>query len=107
MFPPGEGGELGRRCSSVGRSGNDDRRRHQAIAQDDMKRILAFHIISQIGYMIMGLGLFTVVGVAAAVFYVIHHIVVKTALFLVAGLVDHRAGSSPPVLLADWFAALR
>jgi multicomponent Na+:H+ antiporter subunit D len=65
-----------------------------AIAQDDMKRILAFHIISQIGYMILGLGLFTVAGIAGAVFYVIHHIVVKTALFLVAGLVDRRAGSS-------------
>ena len=65
-----------------------------AIAQDDMKRILAFHIISQIGYMIFGLGLFTVAGVAGAVFYVVHHIIVKTALFLVAGLVARRAGSS-------------
>ncbi|HUF99199.1 MAG TPA: Na+/H+ antiporter subunit D [Ilumatobacter sp.] len=65
-----------------------------AIAQDDMKRILAFHIISQIGYMIFGLGLFTLAGLAGAIFYIVHHIVVKTALFLVAGLVDRRAGSS-------------
>ncbi len=65
-----------------------------AIAQDDMKRILAFHIISQIGYMIFGLGLFTVAGIAGAVFYIVHHIIVKTALFLVAGLVARRAGSS-------------
>ena len=65
-----------------------------AIAQDDMKRILAFHIISQIGYMIFGLGLFTVAGLAGAVFYVVHHIIVKTALFLVSGLVARRAGSS-------------
>jgi multicomponent Na+:H+ antiporter subunit D len=65
-----------------------------AIAQDDMKRILAFHIISQIGYMIFGLGLFTVAGLAGAVFYIVHHIIVKTALFLVAGLVSRRAGSS-------------
>jgi multicomponent Na+:H+ antiporter subunit D len=65
-----------------------------AIAQDDMKRILAFHIISQIGYMIFGLGLFTVAGVAGAVFYIVHHIIVKTALFLVAGLVSRRGGSS-------------
>src|SRR5690606_3782662 len=35
-----------------------------AIAQDDMKRILSFHIVSQIGYMLFGLGLFTVSGVA-------------------------------------------
>ena len=95
MFPPGGGGAdwgddlllwVAGATMVVGVIG--------AIAQDDMKRILAFHIISQIGYMIMGLGLFTVAGVAAAVFYVIHHIVVKTALFLVAGLVDRRAGTS-------------
>jgi multicomponent Na+:H+ antiporter subunit D len=54
---------------------------------------LSFHIISHIGYMIMGLGLFTLAGVAGAVFYVVHHIVVKTALFLVAGLVERKAGS--------------
>jgi multicomponent Na+:H+ antiporter subunit D len=41
----------------------------------------------------MGLGLFTLAGVAGAVFYVVHHIVVKTALFLVAGLVERKAGS--------------
>jgi multicomponent Na+:H+ antiporter subunit D len=65
-----------------------------AIAQDDMKRILAFHIVSQIGYMILGLGLFTLAGIAGAVFYIVHHIVVKTALFLVAALVSRRAGSN-------------
>ena len=65
-----------------------------AIAQDDMKRILAFHIVSQIGYMIFGLGLFTVAGVAGAIIYVINNMVVKTVLFLVAGVVERRAGSS-------------
>ena len=64
-----------------------------AIAQDDIKRILSFHIVSQIGYMVMGLGLFTVAGLAGAIFYVIHHIVVKTTLFLVAGLVEQSAGT--------------
>ncbi|GIU83386.1 MAG: Na+/H+ antiporter subunit D [Acidimicrobiales bacterium] len=64
-----------------------------AIAQDEAKRILSFHIISQIGYMIMGLGFFTMAGLAAAIFYVVHHIVVKTTLFLVAGLVEHEAGT--------------
>jgi multicomponent Na+:H+ antiporter subunit D len=56
-----------------------------AIAQDDIKRILSFHIVSQIGYMIFGLGFFTVAGVAGAIFYIVHNIVVKTALLLVAG----------------------
>jgi multicomponent Na+:H+ antiporter subunit D len=64
-----------------------------AIAQNDMKRILSFHIVSQIGYMIMGLGLFTLAGLAGVVLYVVHHIVVKTTLFLVTGLVEHDAGT--------------
>jgi len=65
-----------------------------AIAQDDVKRILSFHIISHIGYMIMGLGLATVAGLAGAVFYTVHHIVVKTGLFLTGGLIEHHGGSS-------------
>jgi len=65
-----------------------------AITQNDVKRILSFHIVSQIGYMVMGLGLFTLAGLAGAVLYIIHHIVVKTTLFLVAGLVELRAGTS-------------
>ena len=64
-----------------------------ALAQDDLQRMLSFHIVSHIGYMIFGLALFTLAGIAGAVFYVVHHIVVKTALFLVAGLIEHRAGS--------------
>jgi multicomponent Na+:H+ antiporter subunit D len=64
-----------------------------AFAQDDVKRILSFHIISQIGYMIMGVGLFTVAGVAAAIFFVANQIVIKTTLFLVGGLIELRAGT--------------
>ncbi len=64
-----------------------------AIAQNDMKRILSFHIISQIGYMIFGLGLFTLAGLAGAVYYIVHHIVVKTSLFLVGGMVETASGS--------------
>jgi multicomponent Na+:H+ antiporter subunit D len=65
-----------------------------AIAQDDIKRILSFHIVSQIGYMVFGLALFTVAGVAAAIFYVVHHIPVKTSLFLVNGLVEQTTGTA-------------
>ena len=53
-----------------------------AIAQDDVKRILSFLIISSIGYMLMGLALFTVAGIAAVIVYIVHQIVLKTALFL-------------------------
>ena len=65
-----------------------------ALAQDDMKRILSFHIVSQIGYMMMGLGLFTVAGVAGAVLFLVHQIPVKTVLFLTAGLVEHERGTA-------------
>ena len=65
-----------------------------AIAQDDVKRILSFHIVSQIGYMIFGLGLFTVAGLAATVFYIVHHIVIKTTLFMVGGLIEERTGTA-------------
>jgi multicomponent Na+:H+ antiporter subunit D len=65
-----------------------------AIAQDDVKRILSFNIVSHIGYMVMGLALFSVAGIAAAVFYTMHHIVAKTTLFLTGGLIEHAGGSS-------------
>jgi multicomponent Na+:H+ antiporter subunit D len=65
-----------------------------ALAQSDVKRILSFQIISHIGYMIMGLGLFTGAGLAAAILYTVHHIVAKTTLFLTGGLIEHTGGSS-------------
>ena len=64
-----------------------------AIAQSDVKRILSFNIVSHIGFMVMGLGLFTVTGLAAAVFYTVHHIVAKTSMFLTGGLIEHVGGS--------------
>jgi multicomponent Na+:H+ antiporter subunit D len=83
-----------------------------ALAQDDIKRILSFTIVSQIGYMVMGLGFFTAAGVAAVVFSLVHHIIVKTALFLIGGLIDHTSGTSRLSRLGDmmrtapWLAAM-
>jgi multicomponent Na+:H+ antiporter subunit D len=64
-----------------------------AVAQHEVRRILSFHIVSQIGYMIMGLGLFTVGALAASVFYIVHHIIVKTNLFLIGGVARLIGGS--------------
>ena len=64
-----------------------------AIAQNDIKRILSFQIVSGIGYMVMGLGLFTVAGLAGAVFFIVHHVIVMTGLFLTGGLVEERTGT--------------
>jgi len=64
-----------------------------AVAQNDFRKILSFHIISQIGYMILGLALFSPLAIAGAVFYIIHHIIVKTNLFFVSGVVKRLKGS--------------
>ncbi|MDO5633778.1 MAG: Na+/H+ antiporter subunit D [Micrococcus sp.] len=65
-----------------------------AMAQADIKRILSFTLVSHIGFMIFGLGLASELGLAATVFYVAHHITVQTALFLVTGLIENRAGTA-------------
>jgi multicomponent Na+:H+ antiporter subunit D len=70
-----------------------------AAAQSEFRRILSFHIVSQIGYMIMGLGLLTPWGLAGSVLYLTHHIIVKTNLFLVSGWVQHVFGSGELKLL--------
>ena len=91
-----------------------------AVAQNDMRRILSFHIVSQIGYMLMGLGVAMVVlssvdasdpvavaaageagviALAGAIFYIIHHIIVKTNLFLISGAVMRVRGTSELAML--------
>lgn len=65
-----------------------------AAAQNEFRRVLSFLIISHIGYMIMGLGLFTPLALAGSVFYTAHHIIAKTNLFLVSGVVE-RLGGTP------------
>jgi multicomponent Na+:H+ antiporter subunit D len=64
-----------------------------AASQFFIPRILSFHIISQIGYMIIGLGFFTRGAIAATVFYVVHHIIVKANLFLIGGIIGHKTGT--------------
>ncbi|HWH01806.1 MAG TPA: Na+/H+ antiporter subunit D [Pilimelia sp.] len=65
-----------------------------AVAQSDIKRLLSFTLISHIGYMLFGVGLATSLGLAAAIFYTLHHIMIQTTLFLAAGLVERRGGST-------------
>ncbi|MCK2199986.1 Na+/H+ antiporter subunit D [Corynebacterium callunae] len=65
-----------------------------AMAQNDIKRLLSFTLVSHIGYMIFGVSLGSAQGLSGAIFYAIHHILVQTTLFLVVGLVERQAGSS-------------
>lgn len=64
-----------------------------AVAQYHVRRLLAFHIISQIGYMVAGIAIGTPLALAATIFYTLHHIAVKTCLFLVGGVLEMRTGT--------------
>lgn len=65
-----------------------------AVAQAELKRILSFTLVSHVGYMIFGLAIHTPEAVGATVYYMVHHIVVQTTLFLAVGLIERFAGST-------------
>jgi multicomponent Na+:H+ antiporter subunit D len=65
-----------------------------AVAQSDIKRLLSFTLISHIGYMVFGVALASVSGLSGAIFYIAHHITIQTALFLAAGLIERRGGTT-------------
>ncbi|WP_410218756.1 Na+/H+ antiporter subunit D [Paracoccus sp. (in: a-proteobacteria)] len=75
-----------------------------AAAMNDFRRILSFHIISQIGYMVLGLALYTPLGLMGAVFYLVHHIIVKANLFFVAGVAKRIAGSTDLARIGGLYA---
>jgi multicomponent Na+:H+ antiporter subunit D len=84
-----------------------------AVAQSEFRRVLSFHIVSQIGYMILGLGLFGVVGsprlaifaLAGSVFYIMHHIIVKTNLFLISGIARRMLGTGELAAMGGLYRA--
>jgi multicomponent Na+:H+ antiporter subunit A len=63
-----------------------------AMAQTDLKRLLAYHTVSQLGYIVAGLALGTELGVAAGLFYCVSHALFKGTLFMVAGAIQHSVG---------------
>ena len=64
-----------------------------AATQNDFRKILSFHIVSQIGYMLMGLAIGTPLAIAGALFFVLHNVLVKTNLFFISGLVGQVSGT--------------
>jgi len=64
-----------------------------AIYQSNVKRLLAFSSVAQIGYMVLGISLGSVVGVAAGIIHLFNHAVMKGALFMAMGCVMYRIGS--------------
>ncbi|MBP7641538.1 MAG: Na+/H+ antiporter subunit D, partial [Thauera sp.] len=75
-----------------------------AAAQVEVRRILSFHIVSQVGYMILGLAIATPLALAGAVFYLIHHIVVKANLFFLGGIAARLTGSERLAAMGGLYA---
>ena len=65
-----------------------------ALVQHNYKRLLGFHAVSQVGYMVVGFGLGSLIGIAAGLFHMINNVIYKGGLFLVAGAVEQQTGKS-------------
>ena len=65
-----------------------------AISHTNIRRILSYHIIGSIGFMLLGLGLGSPLAMAASIFYMIQGILVKALLFLLVGIIERRGRSS-------------
>jgi len=63
-----------------------------ALVQHNYKRLLGYHAVSQVGYMVVGLGLGSLIGIAAGLFHMVNHAIYKSGLFLVAGAVEQQTG---------------
>jgi formate hydrogenlyase subunit 3/multisubunit Na+/H+ antiporter MnhD subunit len=66
----------------------------RALVQHDLKRLLAYHAVSQVGYMIVGLGTGNPIGMAGALFHMLNNTLYKTGLFLAGGAVESQTGTS-------------
>jgi formate hydrogenlyase subunit 3/multisubunit Na+/H+ antiporter MnhD subunit len=64
-----------------------------AMLQHDLRRLLSFHAVSQVGYMLLGIGTGTVIGVMGGVFHMVNHAIYKACLFLGAGSVERETGT--------------
>jgi len=64
-----------------------------AIGQDDLKRLLAYSTISQIGYIVLGLGLGTPLGIMGGLFHLLNHATFKSLLFMSSGAIEYSTGT--------------
>ena len=87
-----------------------------AVGEKTTRSILVFHMISQLGYILMGVALFTELGLTAGIFYLVHHMLVKASLFLSTGAVEVKYGTGEldkvtdiarrePLIAVSFFAA--
>ncbi|MFB0525965.1 MAG: NADH-quinone oxidoreductase subunit L [bacterium] len=62
-----------------------------ALVQHDLKKLLSYHAVSQVGYMVLGIGTGNPIGIAGGIFHMLNHAIYKGCLFLTGGGVEHRA----------------
>ena len=65
-----------------------------AVSSHNVRRILAIHVISQVGYMVLGVALASELAIAACILYMVQHMIVKSALFLCCGMMERYGGGS-------------
>ncbi len=65
-----------------------------ALVQHDMKRLLSYHAVSQVGYMVLGIGTGTAIGIAGGLFHMLNNALYKSCLFLCAGNIEQKAGTT-------------
>ena len=65
-----------------------------ALVQHDLKRLLSYHAVSQVGYMVLGIGTGTAIGLAGGLFHMLNNTIYKSLLFLCAGVVENQTGKT-------------
>ncbi len=65
-----------------------------ALVQHDLKVLLSYHAISQVGYMVLGIGTGVPIGIAGGIFHMLNHAIYKSCLFLTAGSIEKQAGTT-------------
>ncbi len=63
-----------------------------AIAQTNFRRLLSFHSVSQVGFMVLGLGFYSPMAIAGSIYFVMHHNMIKSSLFLCSGIAERLTG---------------
>ncbi|MBU1125171.1 MAG: hypothetical protein KKC84_04020, partial [Candidatus Omnitrophica bacterium] len=64
-----------------------------ALVQHNMKRLLGYHAVSQVGYMVLGIGTGTPLGIAGGLFHMLNHAIYKSCLFFTSGNVEYRTST--------------
>jgi len=65
-----------------------------ALVQHDLKKLLSYHAVSQVGYMVLGIGTGIPLAMAGGIFHMVNHAIYKSSLFLGSGAVEYRTGTT-------------